>query len=113
MESPSSSEDSKEIAEELSDQVGTAVIYEDDRIRVWLLELGPGEASEWHRHSCDYLYVTTLAGQTQTEYLDGSIEPQDDLVGDAVLRRADPGHRLVNMGKSKYQNVVIEFLGMK
>lgn len=95
---------------ELTEQVGSRVLYEDVSTRVWLLELQPGESSGWHRHTCEYMYVTMRAGQTQTEYIDGRIEPQDDTVGTAVRRRADPGHRLVNKGTEVYQNIVIEFL---
>ena len=30
--------------------VGTAVLFENDRVRVWELTLAPGESSDTHEH---------------------------------------------------------------
>lgn len=97
----------------LSTQVGTKLLFEDDHARVWLLELGPGEATEWHRHDCDYAFVVTRSGRVCCEYVDGSIEEQiDDPVGSTQYRNRDTPHRLRNMGQSTYQNVVVELKGI-
>jgi hypothetical protein len=37
--------------------VGTKIIFEDDRVRVWKLELAPGESSAVHRHELDHLLI--------------------------------------------------------
>jgi len=37
--------------------VGTKVVYEDDRVRVWKLALAPGEESAAHRHELDHLLI--------------------------------------------------------
>jgi hypothetical protein len=37
--------------------VGTKVIFEDDRVRVWQLRLAPGEDSAIHRHDLDHLLI--------------------------------------------------------
>jgi hypothetical protein len=37
--------------------VGTKVVHEDDRVRVWRLELAPGEKSAVHRHELDHLLI--------------------------------------------------------
>lgn len=88
--------------------IATRVIHEDDASRVWLLELQPGEATEWHVHHCDYVYVVTAATRVETEYLDGSIEAQNDQLGATSYRHPDAGHRLVNRGHSVYRNIVVE-----
>jgi hypothetical protein len=41
---------------ELGD-IGTNVVYEDDRVRVWRLKLAPGEDSATHRHDLDHLLI--------------------------------------------------------
>lgn len=38
-------------------RVGTRVLFENDRVRVWEMRLKPGEASERHVHESDYLFV--------------------------------------------------------
>ena len=37
--------------------IGTNVVYEDDRVRVWRLKLAPGEDSAAHRHELDHLLI--------------------------------------------------------
>lgn len=96
--------------ETFSHEVGTKLLFEDDQVRVWLLELAPGEATIWHEHECDYAFVVTQSGTVQCEYTDGQIESQlDDPVGSSQYRGRDTPHRLVNIGTKTYQNIVIEF----
>jgi hypothetical protein len=95
----------------LTRAVGTRLLCEDDAIRVWLLELDPGESTEWHEHDCDYVFVVTRPGPVDCEYVDGSVERQDDQLGSTCYRLRDMGHRLVNRGEARYQNVVIELKG--
>lgn len=90
--------------------VGDKLLYEDAHIRVWLLELKGGEASHWHTHKSDYLFVVTVPGEVQTEYESGATEKQRDKRGDTSYREVDARHRLVNTGTSNYQNVIVEFL---
>jgi hypothetical protein len=37
--------------------IGTNIVFEDDRVRVWQLRLAPGEDSAVHRHELDHLLV--------------------------------------------------------
>jgi beta-alanine degradation protein BauB len=94
---------------QLSPDVGTRVLFEDDEAKVWLLELAPGQATPWHAHSCDYVFVITKPGVARCEYVDGSIEEQvDDPRGSAQYRPRDLPHRLVNTGNEIYQNIIVE-----
>ena len=44
-------------AERILGNVGTKLVLENDRVRVWELELEPGGKSDVHRHDLDYLIV--------------------------------------------------------
>lgn len=92
----------------VSRDVGSLLLHEDEAVRVWLLELAPGDATQLHAHDYDYVFVVTQAAPALCEYVDGSTERQADEVGDMSYRYADTPHRLVNLGDSRYQNVVIE-----
>src|SRR5258708_37942819 len=50
---------------ELSDaplgEMGTRVLFEDDRVRIWELALAPGEETAPHRHDLDY-YIIVIDG---------------------------------------------------
>lgn len=96
-----------------TEQIGTRLIHEDEECRVWLLELEPGEASDWHVHECDYVFVVTQAGRVCTELVEGGAEIQDDSVGDSRYHTADSGHRLVNLSNSRYRNVIVELKGVR
>lgn len=99
--------------EPLSTQVGTELLYEDDHVRVWLLQLAPGQATDWHRHECDYAFVVTQSGSVCCEYVNGSTDEQiNDPVGSTQYRSRDTPHRLQNIGMNTYQNIVVEFKGI-
>src|SRR5262249_60801612 len=37
--------------------IGTELVYEDDSVRVWRIELAPGQMAGWHTHYLDYTTV--------------------------------------------------------
>lgn len=41
----------------IDENVGSTVIYEDERVRVWNFTLAPNESTSLHRHDCDYHFV--------------------------------------------------------
>jgi quercetin dioxygenase-like cupin family protein len=90
--------------------IGTKVLFEDDEIRVWKLDLPAGEATPIHEHEHDYVFVVVAGGSTETIARDGSSERSTDRRGDAVHHEAPLVHRLRNIGDSRYVNVIVEFL---
>ena len=92
----------------MSDRIGDEIVFEDEYCRVWSLALEPGEATDWHAHECDYVYVVTNASRARTEYVDGTREEQNDVVGATSLREPDAGHRLLNVGEHPYRNIIVE-----
>ena len=98
-------------SETLSHDVGTIFMFENQYVKVWHLELEAGQATDWHKHELDYLYIVTEPGRVRTEYVDGSFEEVEDTRGDTIMRKRDDGHRLVNIGQTHYTNVVVELKG--
>ena len=92
-----------------TNDVGTTLMFEDPRMRVWELKLAPGEATAWHQHSYDYMFVVVKNGRVRVEFSDGTCEEQDDVIGAIGVREKDLPHRLVNLGPNEYFNIVIEF----
>jgi len=37
--------------------IGTELLFENEAVRVWSMELAPGEESPYHVHKLDYVYV--------------------------------------------------------
>lgn len=92
-----------------SGNVGTRVMSEHPRAKIWELKLDPGESSEWHAHQHDYIFVVLEASTLRTEYDDGTVHDSPSRVGDVVYLDATT-HRVTNVGKSRYRNVIIELL---
>ncbi|WP_052850389.1 cupin domain-containing protein [Streptomyces avicenniae] len=91
-------------------QVGTKLVHQDERVRVWTLDLAPGEQTEIHQHPCDYVYVVVAGGQTETVHADSTVHPGDDQVGDAVYHEAGQPHLLKNVGTTHYTNIIVELV---
>ena len=91
-------------------QVGTRVLMENDRVRVWELALAPGESSDWHLHENDYITVAVEGEGLRLEFGDGksSWEPQEP--GKLQWHGEHAVHRVVNTTGTRYKNVLIELL---
>ena len=93
--------------------VGTRLLFENERVRVWDLALHPGEFLERHVHHDDFLFVVTDGGSLKhivpgQPELDRAVQYDDGLV---VFHEAGAGivhNRLVNIGDKFYRNIVIE-----
>jgi len=94
--------------------VGTRLLWENDGVRVWHLELAPGESSPLHTHMHPYFFVVVQSSRTLTEFADGSLSEDEDPAGAAVWAGLEGDHRthvLTNVGDEVYVNRVIELLG--
>jgi beta-alanine degradation protein BauB len=97
------------MAEELG-PIGTKVLFEDEDVRVWKLDLAAGQATPVHQHEHDYVFVVVAGGPTEVVNRDGTSEHSTDHRGDAVHHQAPLVHQLRNLGDSRYVNVIVEFL---
>ena len=94
--------------------IGTEVVFENDRVRVWEMRLAPGEDSAVHRHELDYLLVQidgdTIAGIPEPDtgghykdYIEGKVEP-----GTAVFIERGGIETARNVGDKPYHEILIE-----
>lgn len=97
---------------EPSESVGTRLLFENERVRVWDLALAPGEALEKHIHRTDFFFVVLEGGSVR--HVDPENPANDravNYVTDQVEFRETDGvvhNRLVNIGDAPYRNLVIE-----
>jgi hypothetical protein len=94
--------------------VGTSVVFENERVRIWELRLEPGEASAIHQHALDHILVqvsgdrVAVAPEPDTagpykEYLDAKIVP-----GAAVFVPRGGVETAHNTGARPYHEIIIE-----
>lgn len=96
----------------VKDEVGTKVLYEDDRFKVWDMQLAPGEGQGLHRHTRDYLLVFIGDCRIRGVNLDGTTRFEQDMPDGTVIKRTIDGdadiHDAINAGTSMSRNIIIE-----
>ena len=54
-------------------RVGSHLVSENDRVRVWQLSLKPGERIGFHMHVLDYFWSAVTAGKSRLHMHDGRV----------------------------------------
>jgi hypothetical protein len=94
--------------------VGTALRYEDERIRVWEVRLDPADRCPFHAHAAPYFWTCVDAGVGRQRSPDGTVIVRRYDVGDTL--RSDHGpdapmlHDLENVGDTVLRFVTVELL---
>lgn len=94
--------------------VGSKVLLENDRVRVWELTLAPGQESPVHRHEHDHLLIQ-IAGDriavvpepdTQSRYKDYLEAPVR--AGEVAFVRRGGVETARNIGTEPYREIIVE-----
>ncbi|MBV9255177.1 MAG: hypothetical protein JO054_13170, partial [Actinobacteria bacterium] len=94
--------------------VGTKVVFENDRVRIWELKLAPREKSDVHRHDLDHILVLVSGdriavqpepdtGGPYKDYLAADVIP-----GMAVFVERGGVETAINVGDEPYVEVIVE-----
>ena len=104
--------------------VGSDVVFEDEKIKVWEFHLEPGEKTPVHTHEFEYVFYV-LSGSTlevfdaddkfltSLDFADGDVLPlrlesgELIVVGDEATR-LPATHSARNAGTSPYREILIE-----
>jgi beta-alanine degradation protein BauB len=94
--------------------VGTALISETDRVRVWMIRLAPGERIGFHRHVLDYFWTSVNGGRGRQHVHDGTTVEYSYQPGETRHETYGAGqykvHDLENLGDKEMVFMTIEFL---
>ena len=89
-------------------QVADRVVFENERVRIWEMKLEPGEASDFHEHTLDYLLCVIEGESIDADFENGRsiqipVEPGSTLF-------VPKGNREVAINRSgvRYHEVLIE-----
>lgn len=101
------------MATEPTERVGTQLMFENERVRVWDLALAPGESLEGHIHRLDYFFIVATGGLICFADPDNSddyrnVQFQDDQVTFVPADDGKVDNRLTNIGATPHRNYVIE-----
>jgi beta-alanine degradation protein BauB len=84
------------IRNQLNPCVGTRLLSQDKRVRVWEVRLRPSERLGFHRHVLDYFWVATTPGKARSHQQDGSV-----VEATPPMRRARPAISTMDPRSSK------------
>jgi hypothetical protein len=90
------------------------VLFENDSVRVWELDLAPGARSDTHRHDLDYVLVQIegdrIAAQPEPDsggayraYIEGDVAP-----GKTRFIERGGIETAINIGARRYREILIE-----
>jgi quercetin dioxygenase-like cupin family protein len=89
--------------------VGTELAYEDERVRVWRIDLQPGEVAPLHTHSLDYTSVVIEGDVVERLNADGTVDRLQVQPGGFMRwHQGSLRHGLRNVGSVRFRNVIVE-----
>ena len=101
-------------AKQLNGRVGTRLLSQSDRVRVWEIRLAPGERIGFHRHVLDYFWTAVTLGRARSHMEDGSVVEAVYAAGDTRHFAYGKGeykiHDLENIGYADLWFTTVEFL---
>jgi hypothetical protein len=96
-------------------EVGTRLLFENDSIRVWELQLAPGGRVPFHCHRTPYFWVCIDSGRAIQRYPDGHLihvefESRDTDFLDEERLETERIHDLENTGDTAFRFHTFELL---
>jgi beta-alanine degradation protein BauB len=101
-------------SERVLGDIATRLLTENDRVKIWEMDLAPGEESAVHEHTMDYILIVIdgdkIAGVPEpdsaglyNEYLEVDVHP-----GDTFYIEKGGIETARNLGKKRYWEIAIE-----
>jgi hypothetical protein len=94
--------------------VGSRLLLENDRVRVWDITLAPGERLPFHCHRTPYFYRCESGGSWRVRTPDGEVVAGSDGLGEVTYHDVDPGepmiHDLTNVGAAVLRYTTVELV---
>ena len=93
--------------------VGSTLLSETDRTRVWIIRLAPGERIGFHRHVLDYFWTAVSGGRGRQHVHDGTTVDYTYAPGETRHETYGKGeckvHDLENLGDRELVFMTVEF----
>ena len=93
--------------------VGSTLLSENERARVWIIRLAPGERIGFHRQVLDYFWTAVSGGRARQHVHDGTIVEYTYVPGETRHETYDKGafkvHDLQNLGDREMVFMTVEF----
>jgi quercetin dioxygenase-like cupin family protein len=88
-------------------EVGTKLVFENERVRVWEFTLQPGESIEAHQHDLDYFFYP-IEGATLEVTRASGVTRLTLNAGEVYFRKGGDTHAARNIDDHRYHEVLVE-----
>ena len=88
-------------------EVGTKLVFENERVRVWEFTLQPGATIEAHQHELDYFFYP-IEGATLEVTRASGVTRLTLKAGEVYYRKGGDTHAATNVDDHRYHEVLIE-----
>ena len=92
--------------------VGQRLLSDTDTVRVWRIELAPGERVPFHTHVLNYFWTALSPGRSRSQFADGHVVETDYETGTTKHFTYGPGeymvHDLQNIGHTTLAFTTVE-----
>jgi len=88
--------------------VGTRLLFENDRVKVWEMALAPGESSDLHEHTLPYVLCVVEGDTIEGEFPNGKSKTIPVKPGQVYF--VEPGSKeiAVNRSETPFREFLIE-----
>ncbi len=102
--------------EAISTEVGTTLLFENERLRVWEMSLEPGESIPVHRHLYDHVLVyvddSKILGRLGESESEAIQEVESGWVAyREVGKDGSEAHSVENIGSERSRHFIVELVG--
>ncbi len=88
--------------------VATRLLFENERVKVWEMRLEPGEASDLHRHTLDYLLYILEGTSIDADRPDGTSSRFPVEPGRTFFVPRGGTERAVNRSGTRFHELLVE-----
>ncbi len=89
-------------------QVADRVLFENDRVRIWEMILEPGESSDFHEHTLDYLLCIIEGESVDADFEGGRSIQLPVQPGTTIFVPKGNSETAVNRSGVRYREILIE-----
>lgn len=89
-------------------EVGTKLIFENERVKVWEFTLAPGESIDSHTHEREYLFYPIEGATLEVTRASGRVDLVTLDAGKVYYRTAGDTHSARNTSGTRYHEVLVE-----
>jgi mannose-6-phosphate isomerase-like protein (cupin superfamily) len=95
-------------------EVGQRIVLENEHVRVWEINLDPGESIDFHIHYHPYLVISLGGGENEIETIFGDrIKTVEELGSTVFINEMRAVHRLTNRAKIRYLSRLVELKNVR